>query len=223
MTLRWVVREEDSKEHLDELRHAVDSFVELARTLVAQRGIGVLSSGGPPFRSDYDWVKGQDLPMAHTPRDPDFERRVRLSFGRQAAMATLGATIMQVTPGEVVLELPFRSELTQQHGFLHAGIVTAVMDSACGYAALSLMDVGVAGLTVEFKVNLLRPARGQRFRAIGWVVRPGRTLTVVSGEFRSVEATAEAQPAATPQTLGELIATMTGTMIALPDRPGLVD
>ena len=161
--------------------------------------------------------------MPHTPRDPDFEQRVRLSFGRQAAMATLGATITQVAPGEVVLELPFRSELTQQHGFLHAGVVTAVMDSACGYAAISLMDVDVAGLTVEFKVNLLRPARGDRFRAIGRVVRSGRTLTVVSGEFYSVAAAAEAPPAATPQTLGALIATMTGTMIALPDRPGMID
>ena len=98
--------------------------------------------------------------MMHAPRDPDFERRVRASYARQAAMATLGATLVRVAPGDVVIELPFRAELTQQHGFLHAGIVTSVMDSACGYAAMSLMEPGAAVLSVEFKVNLLAPARG---------------------------------------------------------------
>src|SRR5689334_3162536 len=116
--------------------------------------------------------------MTPTPRDPDFAQRVRESFGRQAAMATLGATLVQVEPGEVVLELPFRPDLTQQHGFLHAGVLTSVMDSACSYAALTLMEPGAAVLSVEFKVNLLAPARGDRFRAIGRVLRAGRTVTV---------------------------------------------
>jgi uncharacterized protein (TIGR00369 family) len=122
--------------------------------------------------------------MTPKPRDPDFAQRVRTSFGRQAAMATLGVTMASVEPGEVVLELPFRPDLTQQHGFLHAGVLTSVMDSACGYAALTLMEPGVAVLSVEFKVNLLAPARGDRFRAIGRVLRAGRTVTVVSGECR---------------------------------------
>jgi uncharacterized protein (TIGR00369 family) len=151
--------------------------------------------------------------MIQTPRDPDFEQRVRASYARQAAMAMLGAAISRVAPGHVAIDLPFRPELTQQHGFLHAGIVTAVMDSACGYAALSLMDRDAAVLSVEFKVNLLAPARGDLFRASGRVVRAGRTLTVVAGELRVVEAAGE----------GALVAMMTGTMMAVRDRPDLVD
>jgi uncharacterized protein (TIGR00369 family) len=149
--------------------------------------------------------------MPNTPLDPDFEQRVRASFARQAVMATLGATVVRVAPGEVALDFLFRQELTQQHGFLHAGIVTTVMDSACGYAALSLMEPGAAVLSVEFKVNLLAPARGDRFRAIGRVVRAGRTVTVVSGECR------------VDHDNGALVAIMTATMMAVRDRPGFVD
>src|SRR3954463_2134764 len=125
------------------------------------------------------------------PRDPDFERRVRASFARQAAMHTLGVTLERVAPGEVDLALPFRDDLTQQHGFLHAGVVTAAVDSACGYAALSLMEPGAAVLSVEFKVNLLAPARGAHFRAVGRVVRAGRTLSVVTGELRALASAAD--------------------------------
>ena len=150
--------------------------------------------------------------MDHTPRDPDFEQRVRASYARQAAMATLGATLSQVAPGQVVIELPFRPDLTQQHGFLHAGVVTTAMDSACGYAAMSLMERGAAVLSVEFKVNLLAPARGVRFRASGRVVRAGRNLTVVTGEFRAVDGAGD-----------PLVAMMTATMMAVRDRPDLVD
>ena len=148
---------------------------------------------------------------------------MRASFARQAAMATVGATLTRVAPGEVVLDVAFRPELTQQHGFLHAGIVTSVMDSACGYAALSLMDPGTAVLTIEFKVNLLAPAQGTRFRATGQVVRAGRTVTVVSGEFRVVETAGEGHPVSTEATPGALVAIMTGTVMAVRDRPGLVD
>jgi uncharacterized protein (TIGR00369 family) len=143
------------------------------------------------------------------PRDPDFERRVRASFARQAAMRTLGATLERVAPGEVEVALAFRADLTQQHGFLHAGVVTAAVDSACGYAALSLMEPGAAVLSVEFKVQLLAPARGARFLALGRVVRAGRTITVVSGELRT-----EA---------GEAVALLNGTMMAVRDRPELSD
>ena len=147
--------------------------------------------------------------MSFQPRDPDFERRVRASFARQAAMRTLGATLERVAPGEVDLALPFRADLTQQHGFLHAGVVTAVIDSACGYAALSLMEPGAAELSVEFKVQLLAPARGARFLALGRVVRAGRTLTVVAGELRAED--------------GKPVALLNGTMMAVRDQAELAD
>jgi uncharacterized protein (TIGR00369 family) len=124
-------------------------------------------------------------------------------------MQTLGVTLERVAPGEVDLTLAFRPDLTQQHGFLHAGVITAAVDSACGYAALSLMEPGAAVLSVEFKVQLLAPARGTRFHARGRVVRAGRTLTVVAGELRS--------------DAGEMIALLNGTMMAVRDRPELVD
>src|ERR1700674_4997902 len=108
---------------------------------------------------------------------PEFAERVQRSFGRQRLMATLGATLERVSPGEVDIRLPFRDELTQQHGFLHAGAVTSVADSACGYAALTLMPPGAAVLTVEFKLNLLAPARGDAFVARARVRKAGRTVT----------------------------------------------
>ena len=138
-------------------------------------------------------------------------------------MATLGATLVRIAPGEVVLEFPFRPELTQQHGFIHAGIVTSVMDSACGYAALSLMEAGVAVLSIEFKVNLLAPARGARFRATGRVVRAGRTVTVVAGELRVVEAADASRSASSDEAGGALVAMMTATMMTVRDRPDLAD
>ncbi len=117
-----------------------------------------------------------------TPSDPDFPARVRASFARQQVMATLGATMTRVAAGEVELEMPFRPEFAQQHGYLHAGIVATLIDSACGYAAYSLMPEDAAVLTVEFKVNLLAPAAGERLRAVGKVIRAGRTLTICQGE-----------------------------------------
>jgi uncharacterized protein (TIGR00369 family) len=116
------------------------------------------------------------------PQDPDYEARVRESFARQSFMATLGATLLRVAPGEIDIGLPFREDLTQQHGYLHAGVVTAIVDSACGYAAFSLMPAGSGVVSVEYKVNLLAPALGERMLARGRVVRAGRTLTVCSGE-----------------------------------------
>ena len=116
--------------------------------------------------------------MSVQPRDPQFEARVRASFARQRFMATLGASLEHVAPGEVVIEFTHRDVLTQQHGYLHAGVMTSVVDSACGYAALSLTEPGVGVLSVELKVNMLAPARGERFVATGRVVRAGRTLSV---------------------------------------------
>src|SRR6185369_4393645 len=109
--------------------------------------------------------------MSLQPPDPDFEARVRKSFERQVFMATLGARLAVVEAGRVAIEIPFRADLTQQHGFLHAGVIASVADSACGYAALSLMPSGVAVLSVEFKINLMKPAAGTLFRAAGQVVR----------------------------------------------------
>ncbi|MEP7067406.1 MAG: PaaI family thioesterase [Gemmatimonadota bacterium] len=155
--------------------------------------------------------------MIFEPRDPDFEHRVRTSFARQAAMRLLGVSLDRVEPGAVELSLPFRDDLTQQHGFLHAGIVAAVVDSACGYAALSLMEPGVAVLSVEFKVQLLAPARGEFFRARGKVIRAGRTLSVVSGEMRAFASqTVDAGD-------GEVVTMLNGTMMTVRGRPELAD
>ena len=108
--------------------------------------------------------------------------RVRASFARQGAMATLGAELAVVDAGRVEITVPIEPRLSQQHGFLHAGVVVAVLDSACGYAALTLLPDDAEVLTVELKVNLLAPARGATLRAEGKVVRAGRTLTVCRGE-----------------------------------------
>jgi uncharacterized protein (TIGR00369 family) len=146
--------------------------------------------------------------------DPDFAARVRASFARQTFMTTLGAELATVEPGLVVIELAFRNDLVQQHGFLHAGVVTSVVDSACGYAALSLMSAGAGVVSVEFKVNLMAPAVGERFRATGRVVRAGRTLTVCAGEMHALK---DGALAPSP------IAIMQATMMALHERPGLTD
>ena len=152
------------------------------------------------------------MTKSNEPRDPAFESRVRASFARQRAMQTIGARIVRVEPGEVELELPFRDDLTQQHGFLHAGIVTTLVDSACGYAALSVMDRESAVLSVEYKVNLLAPAIGERMRAIGRVIKSGRTLVVCTGEVIAVAKGAE-----------QVVTVMQATMMAVRGRPELVD
>jgi uncharacterized protein (TIGR00369 family) len=150
---------------------------------------------------------------APTPDVPEVAARVRASFERQAFMATLGARLEAVEPGQVIIELPFREDLTQQHGFLHAGVVSAIADSACGYAALSLMPAGTAVLSVEFKLNLMKPAAGELFRAVGKVIRAGRTLTVCGAEV-----------SARDREGGEtVIAVMQATMMTVRDRAGLAD
>lgn len=117
----------------------------------------------------------------YTPSDPEFAERVRESFGRQTLMETLGVRIESIAPGRVEMSMPYDRRFTQQHGFTHAGITSAVLDSACGYAAFSLMPAEAGILTVEFKINLLAPAKGERFRYVGRVVKPGRTITAVEG------------------------------------------
>ena len=120
-----------------------------------------------------------------TPPDIDYAKRVRESFARQKLMQTIGATLASVSPGVITIELPYRDDLTQQHGYLHAGIITAVVDSACGYAALTMTPAGAEVLSVEFKINLLSPAKGESFLARGKVIKAGRTLFVCEGEALS--------------------------------------
>ncbi|MDJ0944311.1 MAG: PaaI family thioesterase [Kiloniellales bacterium] len=120
------------------------------------------------------------------PPDPDFERRVRDSFQRQGIMGLIGARLSLVAPGHVEIELPFRDDLTQQHGFFHAGATSTVADSAGGYAAFSLFPREASVLTVEYKINLVAPAEGELLRAVGRVLRPGRTLTLCDLEVFAV-------------------------------------
>ena len=117
-----------------------------------------------------------------TPADPDYEQRVRASFARQGAMRLIGARLAALRPGFCAIELPYREDLTQQHGYIHAGIVGTIVDSAGGYAGFTLFPAASSVLTVEYKLNLLAPAAGERLVAEGRVVRPGRTLAVTRGE-----------------------------------------
>ncbi len=141
----------------------------------------------------------------------DFEGRVRASFARQRIMETIGAELTRVNPGEVEIELPFRADLTQQHGFLHAGIISTALDSACGYAAYSVMPADAAVLTIEFKINLLAPGKGERFLFRGQVTKPGRTIVVADGQAYAYDGEGEAR----------MIATMTGTMMVVSGRDGI--
>lgn len=139
------------------------------------------------------------------PLNPSFAEAIAHSFAQQAVMQLLGAELTRVEPGVVEITLPFRADLTQQHGYLHAGVITTIADSAAGYAAFSLMPAGSEVLSVEFKINLLRPARGERFVARAEVIKPGRTLVVVRADVFGIAENA----------VEELVATMQGTMICL--------
>ena len=112
-------------------------------------------------------------------------QRIADSFALQGLMATMGATLVLVRDGEVHIELPLSEQFTQQHGYVHAGAITSIIDTACGYAALTRALPGSEVVTAEFKINLLRPALGTRFLAVGRVQNAGRTLTVCTGEVRA--------------------------------------
>jgi len=135
------------------------------------------------------------------PNDPNFESRIRISFGKQGVMKTIGANLLKVMPGEVHIDFSFAESLTQQHGYIHAGIITTVVDSACGYAAYTLMPAESEVLSIEYKVNFMSPARGDGFKGIGKVLRPGRNITVCSGDVIAVEKGKE-----------KIVATMLATM-----------
>jgi uncharacterized protein (TIGR00369 family) len=141
------------------------------------------------------------------PQDANYEQRVRASFERQRAMKTIGAFLAEIEPGRVVIELPFSEALTQQHGFMHAGMIATALDSACGYAAFTLMPDDSGILTIEYKINLVAPGKGQLFRMEGEVVKPGRTITVVEGRAFAVDNGKD-----------KLIATMTATEMTITGR-----
>ncbi|MEM9331234.1 MAG: PaaI family thioesterase [Pseudomonadota bacterium] len=143
------------------------------------------------------------------PRDPEFEAKVKTSFAKQGAMQLIGGELIAVEPGLVTLEMPMKDTITQQNGFVHAGIITTMMDSAAGYAAFSLMEPEAAVLTIEFKTNLMAPARGNRFRFIGRVIKPGKTITFCEAEAIALEAGLPDQK----------VSTMSATMMAVTDRP----
>jgi uncharacterized protein (TIGR00369 family) len=146
--------------------------------------------------------------------DPAFEQRTRDSFARQPAMATLGVHLEQVQPGRVALAMAHRDDLTQQHGFLHAGMVATALDSACGYAAFTLMPPEAGVLTVEYKINLLAPARGPLFNFEAEVTKPGRTISVVDGRAWQWAPGSDART---------LVATMTATIMTVTGRAAIKD
>ncbi len=151
-------------------------------------------------------------PPVFEPRSSAFRERVEASFGKQGVMATLGASLELIEPGAVDIGLDWTVNLTQQHGFLHAGVVATALDSACGYAALTLMPDDAAVLTIEFKINLLAPSAGERFRMEGRVLKPGRTITVCEGRAFAMQGGQE-----------KLVATMGCTLMAVTGRDQLRD
>ena len=143
--------------------------------------------------------------MMHQPRNPSFAEEIKQSFAKQTMMGLIGAELSRVGPGVVEITLPYRADLAQQHGYLHAGVVTTIADTACGYAAYSLMPPKSEVLSVEFKVNLLRPAKGEVFLAVAEVVKSGKTLTVVRADVFGLDQNGRR----------ELVATMLATMMCL--------
>jgi uncharacterized protein (TIGR00369 family) len=150
--------------------------------------------------------------MPYEPLNSAFAEEINRSFAAQAIIRLIGAELGRVEPGLIEITLPYRSDLTQQHGYLHAGVVTTIADSACGYAAYSLMPAGSEVLSVEFKVNLLRTAKGESFVARAQVIKPGKTLSVVRADVFSLSGEDK-----------ELVATMQGTMICVQRVPEAAD
>jgi len=146
----------------------------------------------------------------HVPGDPDFAARVSESFAKQGLMTTLGARLTRVEPGEVEIEMPIGPSVSQQHGFAHAGAVASIADSACGYAAFSLMPQDTGVLAVEFKINLLAPGAGDKLIARAKVIRAGRTLSICQAEVSAVNEDEE-----------RVVALMTATIMNVRNRPGV--
>lgn len=140
-------------------------------------------------------------------RDPHFAQRVRDSFAQQGAMHTVGASLMGIAAGRVVIEMEWGAHMTQQNGYVHGGILGVPMDSACGYAAMTLMPRDMGVLSIEYKINFLSPAKGERFRFVGDVIKAGRTITIV-----------ECQAFALADSREKLVAKMMCTLMSVPDR-----
>jgi uncharacterized protein (TIGR00369 family) len=136
--------------------------------------------------------------------DPNFRKRVADDFARQRVMRTMGITLESIEPGEVHLQMPFRDDLTQQNGYLHAGVLSTALDSACGFSAYTLMPAEASVLTIENKINLLRPADNGPFRVVARVIKPGRSVIVSDGKLFDA--------------IGKLVATMSATNMAVPLR-----
>ncbi len=151
------------------------------------------------------------LPMADAIH-PDFATRIAASFARQGIMGTIGATLSKVAKGEIEITLLVAPHISQQHGFVHAGVVAAIADSACGYAALSLMPPGAGVLTTEFKINLMAPAGGEHLVARGRIIKAGRTLTVAQAEVYAVKAGHE-----------KLCALLTASLMTIEGRDSIAD
>jgi uncharacterized protein (TIGR00369 family) len=149
---------------------------------------------------------------AFTARDEQFIQRIESSFSKQTIMATIGAQLVRVVPGQVTIALPVAAHISQQHGFVHAGIVATIADSAAGYAGLSLMPKGAGVLTTEFKINLIAPANGEKLIAEGRVIKAGRTLTIAMTEvFNEVKGQRK------------LCALLTATLMTMEGRDGISD
>ena len=144
--------------------------------------------------------------------DPDYQQRMRASFGRQGFMEHLGVKMVSLTSGRCEMELPFRDELSQQHGYFHGGVVATLADVASGYAAYSLSEADASMVTVEFKVNFLAPATGERLIARGTVIKPGKNLTICQADVFCICEAGE-----------KLCATALATFIALPGKPEKAD
>ena len=140
-------------------------------------------------------------------RPTDFRARIRESFEKQAVMRTIGAELTLIEPGTIEIELPFDEKLTQQHGFLHAGIISTALNTAGTYAAYSVLDPDASILTIEFKVNLMSPGRGERFLFRGEIIKPGNNLIVADGRAYALS-----------DGPTKLIASMTGTMMVVKGR-----
>ena len=138
---------------------------------------------------------------AHQPRDETWDTKVRDSFRRQGVMGLIGAELSSLSPGHCEIRLPFRPDLSQQHGFFHAGIVSTIVDSAGGYAGFSLMPAGSSVLTVEYKLNMLAPADGELLVAIGEVIKPGKNLVITRGDVYAIKNGKSTHCAAMQQTL----------------------
>ena len=146
------------------------------------------------------------------PKDSSFEEKVRTSFARQQLMHTIGARLTSVTPGSIEIEMPYREDLTQQHGFIHGGIVASLLDTACGYAAFSLMPEDTAVLSIEFKVNLLAPAQGELIKVRAEVKRAGQNITVCTADAWAIDAGQS-----------KVIATMLATIMCIRGRDDLIN